>query len=204
MTLRGGALRVLDKMYSQSAIRLLDNSRKMVMPRANTLFVLLLTLFPATALGWGNDGHKIVCEIAFQNLSPAAKRMTISLVESSSHQRFRDTCTWADGVRSDRPETAGWHFVNVPPDRPRVVENRDCGRSRRCAIWAIRRFQRVLASNTSSVSERREALFFLAHFVGDIHQPLHVSHSLDRGGNRIKVNFLGQPSNLHQVWILAS
>ena len=49
-------------------------------------------------------------------------------------------------------------------------------------------------------AERTEALKFLIHFVGDIHQPLHVSHARDRGGNDIKVEFFHDRTNLHRMW----
>ena len=172
----------------------------MKLTNAALSLVLLAGISPAGALAWGNDGHKIVCEIAFQNLTPEAKLMTDGLVRGSGYQSFSESCTWADKVRRDRRETAGWHFVNVPPDQRAVAFNRDCGPPRRCAIWAIRGSHQTLANRSSSPKKRREALFFVSHFVGDIHQPLHVSHSRDRGGNSLNVNFLGRKTNLHTVW----
>jgi hypothetical protein len=44
------------------------------------------------------------------------------------------------------------------------------------------------------------ALSFLVHFVGDSHQPLHVSYGSDRGGNEVKADFFGSQTNLHSVW----
>ena len=44
------------------------------------------------------------------------------------------------------------------------------------------------------------ALKFLIHFVGDVHQPMHVGRDGDRGGNNITVEWFGRTSNLHSVW----
>lgn len=57
-----------------------------------------------------------------------------------------------------------------------------------------------LKSSSGSRTERAEALKFLVHFVGDLHQPLHAGDNHDRGGNDLKVVLNGQPSNLHSAW----
>jgi hypothetical protein len=49
-------------------------------------------------------------------------------------------------------------------------------------------------------SERQESLRFLVHFVGDAHQPLHIGHKADKGGNAIQVKLFGRSSKLHAVW----
>lgn len=67
-------------------------------------------------------------------------------------------------------------------------------------VEAIHRFSSVVADRTRPLEERREALLFLAHFVEDIHQPLHVAHPDGRGGNDTLVYWFGRERNLHQVW----
>jgi hypothetical protein len=44
------------------------------------------------------------------------------------------------------------------------------------------------------------ALSFLTHFAGDIHQPLHVSYTVDLGGNSFSVKFINNMTNLHLLW----
>ena len=61
-------------------------------------------------------------------------------------------------------------------------------------------FEKKLRDNTISKKEKWQALAFYIHFVGDIHQPLHVGRRDDRGGNDITVKWFGQPKNLHAVW----
>ena len=75
-----------------------------------------------------------------------------------------------------------------------------CPTDKRCAPWAIEYYAKTLADTGASKESRANALKFLADFVGDLHQPLHAGRFADRGGNRIPVNFLGQPRNLHKIW----
>lgn len=109
---------------------------------------------------------------------------------------------WADDVR-DRAQyewTKPLHYVNVPRDARRIDMDRDC-EDNMCAIGAIEEFSRIVASREASPLDRTEALQFIIHFIGDIHQPMHVSYEDDRGGNMITVNFMGdRNTNLHRVW----
>jgi hypothetical protein len=124
--------------------------------------------------------------------------------------------TWADEVRNDRPETYGWHFVDIPWGAEGFSESRDCYRPddkhpeskqdhHNCVVDRIEIFQRELSDRNASTPDRVEALKFLVHFVGDVHQPLHAIGEA-RGGNDIKVVEFGSPEcgtrpcNLHFVW----
>jgi hypothetical protein len=92
--------------------------------------------------------------------------------------------------------------VNIPLTADHYNPARDCAPSPQgdCIIAAIDRFSAVLADASRPADERAEALRFLAHFVADLHQPLHATTNNDRGGNDTKVTFFGQPTNLHAVW----
>jgi hypothetical protein len=70
----------------------------------------------------------------------------------------------------------------------------------RCVVGAITRYRAVLADRTRPQLERTEALRFLVHLVGDLHQPLHVGDNGDRGGNDVPVTWEGRSTNLHSVW----
>ena len=65
---------------------------------------------------------------------------------------------------------------------------------------AIIKYSHILRDKTAKRSEKVEALKFLVHFVGDIHQPLHIGLARDKGGNDIKVEFFGNRTNLHKLW----
>jgi hypothetical protein len=62
----------------------------------------------------------------------------------------------------------------------------------------IKRDADTLRSNASD-GDKRMALKFLIHFVGDVHQPLHVSYAEDRAGNAITGKFLGKKTTLYQI-----
>lgn len=68
-----------------------------------------------------------------------------------------------------------------------------------CLLSAIRHHSAVLKTSKISV-EKLHSLLFLSHFIGDLHQPLHVSYADDLGGNKTAVYFLKEPANLHGVW----
>jgi S1/P1 Nuclease len=107
--------------------------------------------------------------------------------------------SWADQARRARPETAPWHYIDIPIDQPHLDMARDCPKGD-CVIAKISDFRKQLADPATSPAARREALLFLIHFIGDMHQPLHCSDHHDKGGNDVHVVFFGRPSNLHSVW----
>lgn len=147
---------------------------------------------------WGPDGHRIIAEIAEQRLSDEAKAAIADLLDG---QAMADVSTWADQVRS-REEyrwTGPLHYANLAAGATRFDMDRDCGEAG-CVVSAIKRYRAVLEDDAAAREEKVEALKFLIHFVGDIHQPLHVSFARDRGGNDVKVTFLGHATNLHRVW----
>ena len=76
---------------------------------------------------------------------------------------------------------------------------RDCPKGD-CVIAKIEDFRKVLADAAAAPEHRNEALRFLVHFVGDMHQPLHCADNNDRGGNEVRVDFFGRNMNLHSVW----
>lgn len=157
----------------------------------------LATAAPARA--WGPTAHRIIATVAAERLDSAAERGVAALLGEKS---LADVSVWADDVRRERPETSRWHYVDIPVGRHEYRPDRDCRRERGgdCAIAAIARFRAVLADRRARTTARREALEFLVHLVGDIHQPLHCADDGDRGGNEVEVVFLGRPTNLHAVW----
>jgi len=174
------------------------------------LFLALAVLgaLPERAHAWGAEGHRIVCEIAWQRLTPEARWMVVDLLRGEADPVFAQTCDWADRVRgTTHRHTAAYHYINIPAGARGVDLRRDCGDpERRCVTWAVDHYARVLNDRDRSHAERNEALKFVAHFVGDLHQPLHAGRPEDLGGNRVPVSFFGdtgredRPLNLHSVW----
>ena len=178
--------------------------------RALLAGVLLFTLGAARSWAWGRQGHRLVGLVAEQYLSPAAKAQVAELLRKET---LADVASWADDYRSEHPETAPWHFVDIPSTAAAYDRNRDCPLPaddpkspwRDCVTDRILYFEGRLADTDLPPRERAMALKFLVHFIGDIHQPFHDLGD-ERGGNGIHVSFLGSTQcgtrvcNLHEVW----
>ena len=166
---------------------------------ASIAFALALTLLPSLAFAWGGDGHRIICAVAWDELKPVARKQVQSLLDIQNREQFADLCLWADEHRPSHPETAPWHFVNVPKDSLAVDLTRDCPEPRSCVVAQIDRDLETLRG-TGSKEAKATALKFLGHFIGDLHQPLHIGFAADKGGNEFKGTLLGKSTNLHAVW----
>lgn len=183
------------------------------MPRSSSLkttfFLLWLCvagLTPARTFGWGQEGHRIVATIAQSRLEKHASEGIAELLGEGGLPAVAD---WADEIRKDRPETASWHFVNIPRDQRDYDPARDCAIPREgdCVVAAIERFRSVPADRSRNKQDRAEALKFLIHLVGDVHQPLHCLKDHE-GGTALDVLVDGErinpatekPWNLHAVW----
>jgi len=178
------------------------------MRRVLGVSIVAILLIPGTRSlsAWGAVGHHVVARIAWTLLTPGAKAEAQRLL-GDGMETFVSASTWADDVRSSRPETSNWHFVDIPVDRPRYDAALDCGPTEHgdCVVAELARAKAVVADRARSDGDRSEALKFLMHFVGDIHQPLHAIDNHDRGGNSVRVLSLrdgpsGRATNLHAVW----
>src|SRR5580704_3099665 len=184
------------------------------------LAALLAVLPPAYA--WGNKGHRMVAQIAEARLSPQAREEVRRLLFDGKYS-LADISSCADAVRDTRPDhqkpedqfcrdligpltqdTGPWHFIDIPLPKAEHSIAKYCPGGN-CVVTKIDEFAAQLRT-ASSDAERRKALIFLVHFVGDIHQPLHCSErACDKGGNSEHVNFPfpGQDRlnvTLHHVW----
>jgi hypothetical protein len=180
-----------------------------------TAILALILCAPIPSFAWGPEGHRVVADIARAHLTKGARGRVRELLGTDD---LASISTWADEVRNQRPETYGWHFVDIPWNAQGFSEPRDCYRfdekhpeanqdHHNCVVDRIEIFERTLANRNASNADRVEALKFLVHFVGDIHQPLHAVAEA-RGGNDIHVVEFGSPEcgtrpcNLHFVWDL--
>jgi hypothetical protein len=161
------------------------------------ILIALVVLFPISgdAWAWGDEGHKIVCEIAMRLVQPNTRAEIQKLISTDDRfDSFSDACTWPDHPR----QRASEHFLNLPRDSD-GLHSETCPGASACVVTAIRKDFEVLSSSNASQAQKLESLKFLGHWVGDIHQPLHVSFEDDRGGNSIPVSGLCG-SNLHSAW----
>ncbi len=164
---------------------------------------LLSLLISPLALAWSANGHRIIGALAQERLSPTAQAEVSRLLAVEPVPTLAGVSTWADELR-DTDEaraklTSTWHYMNFPRGDCSFVPPRDCPDGK-CVIAAINRQFLALADHSRPDAERREALKFLVHFVGDVHQPMHAGFADDRGGNDYQVNYQGKGYNLHSTW----
>jgi hypothetical protein len=174
------------------------------------LSAVLLILSPVDkASAWGADGHRLICAMAEAKLTPEAKSMlseTLRMgkfLDNNADEDFPEACLWPDKARhTTHKGSYEEHFINVPKSEDSVDLARDCA-ALNCVATAIQRNLVYLSRDAQGKREKARkaaALRFLAHFVGDLHQPLHVGNGEDWGGNKIKVNWYGKKANLHGIW----
>ncbi len=172
--------------------------------------LLLILLIPCIALAWNSTGHKLVAEIAYQHLSRPAKHQVRSLVQTFSqrHKHFRSLqmlAIWPDVlVRKGITAFNTWHYIDTPYSQDGVRAPRYINPAN--VVWAIGQAKTVIQDPQANRFQKARFLAFLAHFVGDIHQPLHcielyskrTPHG-DRGGNLYLIN-AGKVKKLHTYW----
>ncbi|EPS67308.1 hypothetical protein M569_07466, partial [Genlisea aurea] len=163
----------------------------------SVVICVLLTAAPPATNGWGYDGHLITCKLAQPRFKASTSSAVSKLLPTYAKNDLSSLCSWADEMKSKYPWSAPLHYA----DTDNVCNfnyNRDCN-SGICVVGAINNYTNQLL-NSSSHYNLTEALLFLAHFVGDIHQPLHVGFKSNLGGNTITVYWYDQQTNLHSVW----
>ena len=180
---------------------------------------------PAPARAWGCEGHQVVALLAEKHLTLRALAMVKKILaevpidpalgrycKEGGIDALADASTWPDDMRGLRPETAPWHYVDIPLGTTRRDVEKFCDPKEGCVTRAITEELATLRSADADPKERADALRFLIHFVGDLHQPLHSATNNDQGGNCVPVAFfdalpqLRNPQtesyapNLHGVW----
>jgi len=188
---------------------------------------------PAPARAWGCQAHQIIALLAEKHLTPHALATVQEILNSNpinpdmkrickerSLDAMADSSTWADDIRAQRPETSPWHYINIRfgatlrgagKDVDEVVE-KFCDPRESCLTHATAEQFAILRSAETDPRKKADALRFVIHFVGDLHQPLHNSTNNDQGGNCVPVNYFGalpqlrNPRtetylpNLHGLW----
>jgi len=160
------------------------------------LLMALLLAAPTAAFAWGSNGHRIVGRIAANHLTGEAARAVECLLGPES---LAQVSTWPDEIRSDPDwkKADPWHFISIDDGETLETTERNPAGD---VLEALQRFEAVLRDPQATPQAKREALKFLVHFVGDVHQPLHVGRRADLGGNKVEVLWFAAPSNLHSVW----
>jgi len=190
---------------------------------ASVLALLTSNAPPASA--WGCKGHQTVALIAEKHLTPEARQMVEKLLGeipidlklrrwcgNATTDLFVDASTWPDDVRSER-KNGPWHYIDIPRGKHKGDLKEYCG-AEGCVTRAIEEQRAILKDKSADPVKRAEAVRYLIHFVGDMHQPLHAITNADNGGNCVAVKYFrheprlnpARPEredyspNLHQIW----
>jgi hypothetical protein len=170
------------------------------------------------ATAWGKFGHLTVCDLAYRNFTPVTRRELRKLfqvetggiavngrgeVPNRHYTSFNIGCLEEDERPRRHPQD---HFINVDRETKSISTNA-CPGDGQCILSGIERDIAILKDTAKSNEERVFALMALGHWIGDIHQPLHISFADDRGGNHINVKLRGRcgrssyrVNELHGMW----
>lgn len=157
------------------------------------LAILCITL---TAFSWGATGHRVTGYIADKHLS---KKARLAMQRILGQQSLAMAANWMDDIKSDSLYNYAydWHWVTIQNGE---TYDQSVKNPKGDLIQTIERLIVELRSKKFSGKEEAERVKMLIHLIGDIHQPLHVGSGDDRGGNRVKVNWFDEETNLHSVW----
>lgn len=170
--------------------------------------IIILFLFSSPLFAWNSVGHRVIAQIAYDQLTPIAKEKVDALTAVLFHSkypeaRFLKAATWPDSIRKQMPQYTSWHYIDLPFVKDNAhsfsphTEN---------VVTEIANAETIVANSANTDARRAQYLSFLIHFVGDIHQPLHcvTLYSAqfpkgDKGGNRYLIH-TAIASNLHAYW----
>src|SRR5229473_8681716 len=188
--------------------------------------VLALQIWAAPAANpWGCKGHQTVAAIAEKHMTPEARQTVQKLLGdnaidpklkrwcgNATTDLMVDASTWPDDVRNER-KNGPWHYIDIPRGKHKGGLEEYCG-AEGCVTHAIEEQRAILKDKGADPVKRAEAMRYLIHFVGDMHQPLHAITNADNGGNCVPVKYFRHEPllnalhpdredyspNLHQIW----
>jgi S1/P1 Nuclease len=162
--------------------------------------VVSLLMF-STCSAWGPEGHELVAMIASRNVDVVTQTKLTELLGSNREIYDDEIANWADGYRVTHPDTGSFHFIDIPLDDTAIDLSQPWAQN--CILQKLPAEIRVLGDATETQERRVEALKWVVHLMGDLHQPLHCSErDNDHGGNDVKVKYPGMAAKqkLHKVW----
>ncbi|KAI1449063.1 S1/P1 nuclease [Annulohypoxylon stygium] len=165
--------------------------------------VALGAFFLPGAVAWGSLGHITVAYIASNFVKDSTTAYFQDILQNNTEHYLAGVATWADSIRYTKwgRFSKNFHFIDAkdtPPDYCGVDFERDC-KEDGCVVSSIQNYTSQLLDADLYPWRRNQAAKFVIHFVGDIHQPLHVEN-VAMGGNGIHVKWESSELNLHHVW----
>jgi len=178
------------------------------------IFFVISASLPSYALG--KVGHRVLCQLSYDLLPksqqnkidqllqqlPQLEKQRINqynYIKKEQPVSFANSCTWADAIKKDDSynEFKSWHYLNVDRKTEHITKE-SCQKN--CLTTAISYHTQQLSTDENNI-KKAKALMFLGHWLGDIHQPLHVSFASDLGGNKLDIKpYIGRCNNMHWYW----
>ncbi len=160
-------------------------------------YILILVysiVFSSNAQGWGQNGHRVVGQIAQNHLSKKVLKQINTILNGQSIAMVGN---FMDEIKSvPKYDALGpWHYCTIPDG-----ESYSGAPAKGDVIEAINKYIQILKGQNLSKEDEAFTLKCLIHLIGDIHQPLHVGNGTDKGGNDVRVTYFWKSSNLHRVW----
>ena len=164
--------------------------------KKSVLILFLVPFIMNQAFAWGQTGHRVVGLVAEQHLTKKARKKVEAVLQ---HNSLAEVADWMDNIRSDEKYnfTEDWHWVTIP-DGMKYAETQKNPNGD--LVMKLEEIVAALKAHNLDQNKEEEYLKYLVHLVGDLHQPLHVGGKDDQGGNRVRLQWFGQNSNLHRVW----
>ena len=166
------------------------------MMSTSILGFLLFSQHIVTTACWGPVGHGLVARLAQSQLTPIANNWVQEFIPNDLNGDLSRIASWPDLLlyaNTNPLDYNQWqwsrelHYINTPDWNCTYSAARDCVRER-CIEGALKNYSSRLVDDNCDYAEQQEALFFLVHFLGDVHQPLHCGFRSDFGGNSVKGN----------------
>ena len=175
----------------------------------NRIFFVLLCLigmsmYSVPAFSWGQEGHRVIAKIAYDNLTPKARKSVDKILGKRGMIYWSN---WADEIKSDniyqQSIKDGWHYQNLESglsDSAIVAMVMDCPKVNGRLFSVHDSLVYNMAAEKVYASNRDHTLRFIVHLSGDLYCPMHMGRKEDQGGNLIPMEWFGKPTNLHEVW----
>ncbi|MBI2230898.1 MAG: S1/P1 nuclease [Deltaproteobacteria bacterium] len=160
-------------------------------------FLLFHLAAVSPAFAWRDKGHRVVALIAEANFTQETRKRIQEILPAGT--TLADAALWPDHEGRSIGDLNPLHYVSIADNAEGYDQARDCP-ERDCIVEALKWFLSNLSDRNAPTIIKRMALRYVAHLVGDIHQPLHAGRLEDRGGTLIKVSYRGQTTNLHYFW----
>ena len=171
------------------------------------IFCICACAYSLPAFSWGQEGHRVIAKIAYDNLNRKAKKNVDKIL---GKQGMIYWANWPDEIKSDTIYAEsikdGWHYQDFAGGMSdslvadALIHYPAEGGNLFRALDSLVRESRESRVNSRESRVDKHTLRFIIHLSGDRYCPMHMAHMDDKGGNAVKMKWFGGNTNLHAVW----